>query len=171
VDVEELEVDEAGEVDFQLGVPPPRPTAVEGLTQLTAGEPDQRHIHRQVGRLLTDMGVDSQQQPAGLWGQLVERLPEHRMREAVGDLDIPDRRLHIRHLVPVDGRGLAGPLVLVQQRDRGDEVQVLAVVPPRPGPPIRERQPVRERIDDRQRFEEALRVPMQRHDSFSFCVG
>ena len=65
-----------------------------------------------------------------------------RMSQLVGDLDIPDPRLHIGDRLPVDRRGLAVPLVLMQQGDGRDEVQVLPVVAPGPGPPVSERQPI-----------------------------
>jgi hypothetical protein len=68
VDVQQLEVDQAG---------PPAPAGLQALAQLTASEPHQRYIHRQLGRLRTDVGVDRQEEPPGLWGHLIQRLPQH----------------------------------------------------------------------------------------------
>ena len=65
--------------------------------------------------------VSQQEQPFRLRRKLVERAPQHFMREPVRRRDIVERHFDVFERLAAVRHGLAWPLVLVQQRDRADE--------------------------------------------------
>ena len=96
-----------------------------------------------------DQAHDGGQHAPRLRRQLVQAAPEHFMRYRVGCLDVGQRRLDVLDAAAGDSGGLHLALVLVQQRDRVDQAQVLLVIAPRPRAVIEEGQPVGIRVHHR----------------------
>ena len=110
-------------VDLQLAE---TPTGV--LADLT---PREAVVGAGQAALLTDRChhvVDEPEQPAGLRRQIVHGPAQHFVGQAVGDLDVLQRHFDKFHLFAVVLGGLDRPLVLMQERHRPDQRQVLDVV-------------------------------------------
>jgi hypothetical protein len=130
-----LEVDESAQVGAGLEVRP----AGRGA-HLPAGEPHVATDHLLGGGGAGDECVEQVEQPAGLRCQLIQRPAEHLMSEGVRQRDVGRGDFDVGDLPAGVGKGAARPLMLVQQRDRRDQRQVLRMVPPGPGPLVGEAQ-------------------------------
>ena len=112
---DEFEVDEAGQMDLQLGVTP-----AELLAELTASEPHRSTVDRHAAapRRRRDRRATTEQ-PPGLRWQLIEGLAEHLGGEPVRQLDVRSGRFDVGDLGrPACVTVLRGRLVLMQQSDR-----------------------------------------------------
>lgn len=150
VRVHQLQAHEAREVHLQLRV-----AQAELLAQLASGEPDPLARHALLGGDRRDEPLERVEQPPRARGQLIERAAENLVRQSVREHDVLPGGLDVAHLLPVDVRGLPRPLMLMlmQQRDRPDQRQVLHVIAPRSRASVRERQPRRIGVDDRHRLQ------------------
>ena len=83
------------------------------------------------------------------------------MRQPVRRRDVVERGLDVFDGAAVLLDRADRSLVLVQQRDRADEGEILHVIAPRARPVVEERQPLGERVHDAERPQEPLRVAMQ----------
>ncbi len=131
------------QVDLELRVAPARV-----LTHVTTREPDVASIKTLLLGALRDHCVDLVQQAPRLRRQLVERAAEHLVREPVRDPDVVERHLDVLEALAVVLGSLERALILVQQRDRADQRQVLQVIAAQPRLLVAERQLLGVRVSD-----------------------
>jgi len=116
------------------------------LAHLPAAKAKITPIHPQLLRPLRHQLLDQAQEPPRLRRQLVQAPAQHVVREAVRCRNVFARHLDVPNRFTQMLRGLHWSLVLMQQRDRADQRQVLHVIAPRPRLVIQKRQLPRERI-------------------------
>jgi hypothetical protein len=105
--------------------------------------------------------LDDAEHSTGLRRQLIERAAEHVVRERVCARDVGERYLDVldRLAPPLEPFDLA--LVLVQERNRVDQRQVLRVISPCTSAVVEERELLGIGIDDREWSQESLHVAVQ----------
>lgn len=107
---------------------------------------------------------------AGLEG-LVERAPQHVVREPVRDGDVAGRDLDELDRLPLVRHRAHGPLILVHQRDRADQRQILQVVAPGAGAVVEEGQFPGVGIHHTQRTQQSLGVLVDLEDRVALVAG
>ena len=111
-----------------------------------------------------DMLVDHLQQLPCLRQQGVEALAHQVAHQPVGQRHVLGRRFQVDDFRLAQGVRLAGPLVLMKQRSRGDQRQVLGMVAAHAGLVVAEPQSPGLRDGDLQWLEQTLRVLMEPED-------
>ena len=96
-------------MDLELGVAPARV-----LPDVPSREPIVLPVHLELDAGRPDHLVDEPEEAPRLGRELVERPAEDLVGEAVGHLDVIERRLDVAEPLPSMHHGLDGPLVLVQ---------------------------------------------------------
>lgn len=99
--------------------------------------------------------------------QLVERAPQHLVRQPVGHGDILSCHFDVFELPTAVHDRLMGPLVLVKQRQGANQGEVLQVVAPRPGLAVEEGQLAGVRVHDGDGLQQSLRITMQGENRFA----
>ncbi len=148
-----LEFHQALEMHAHLRVAPAR----EGA-HVAAAKVKVLAAHLMLPAGLRDHAVQRQEEPARLWGQLVEGPAQDLVGQVVRHRDVVQRHLDERHDLAVMLHRVHRPLILVQQRDGADKGQVLQVIPPRARTVVQEGQLSREGVGDEERPQEPLRV-------------
>lgn len=113
---------------------------------------------------VADDRIELPEEPPGDGRQVVGIDRQHGVRQAVGGGDVVGRHLDVLNGSSAPLGGLHRTLVLMQQRQAGDEGEVLGVVATRTHPAASEGQLRRERIDHVQRAEEPLCVAVKLDD-------
>jgi hypothetical protein len=115
--------------------------------------------------------VEPGEEAPGLGRELVQRAGEDVRGQAIrggdvgcGDLDVGERG-------GPAGHGLPLPLVLVEERDRVDQGEVLLVIPPGPGPAIQEAELGSEGVHHRDGRQQPLRVLMELDQPLALGAG
>ena len=156
---EVFELGQAREMHLQLRVAP-----AGRLAHLAAAEAVVGASHVVLGAVRIDHRDDEAQEAPRLRRQLIERAPQDLMRKRIGERDVLERHLDVADCPARMLHGAQHSLMLVQERDRIDEGEVLLVIAPHARAVIEEGETVRVRVHDRQRLDEALRILVQRED-------
>ena len=147
-------------MELELGIAPGHP-----LAQLAPGKAQITRIDAFGPRARGDVIAHQVEQRPRLRWQLVKRGAQHRMGQGIGRDDV------VKAGLDVFERGQAGPLqrpgralMLVQQGDRPDQPQILAMVAPGPGFVVKEGQVFGERVDHLHRPYQPLRIVVELAD-------
>jgi hypothetical protein len=135
---------------------------VQRIAQLTPCKAHGTALDRTFLHPLRHEPLHLAQQPPCLRRQFVQRTPKHLVRQTIRQDDV--RRHHLDVLDRLAGmRGRVDrALMLMQQRNRIDQRQILRVIAPQAHAITRKRQVLRKRIHDGQRPQQLLRRPMRR---------
>jgi hypothetical protein len=99
-------------------------------------------LHLLHAAFLLDHRHGPREHPARLRRQFIEAPPQHLVRKRVRAADVLQRRLDVLDDLSILLCCPQDPLVLVQQRDRIDQGQILLVIAPRAGLVREERQAI-----------------------------
>ena len=166
VNDEVLTVDEPPQVNPRLGGPEPEP-----LSNLSTGEAHVGRVDAASSRRLPHHPFEQGEGAPGRRREIVRSKGHDGGGESVGDPEVGLRDLDVLDGDAASLGGLHGPLVLVQERDRLDEPEILPVVPSSAHPVVGERERINEGVHYRQGAQEPLRVPMKVKDSFTLPSG
>ena len=141
------------------------------LARLAPREPHRSPLDALRLRTLAHVADQLPQHPPRLWRQLVQRTPEHLVRQPVRQRDIRQGGLDVLEGLAAMSRRADRPLVLVQQRNGVDQRQVLLLIAPQPHAGRGERQLLGVRVHDREGFQQRLRCTMRGDDGFAARPG